>query len=402
MHDELGLDYTTDNPTSLQLFTEALENYLASSAQVMPCLERLFEQDPTMPMALLFRAYLLKLAADPRFRAAIQQCFDSVSARPDLNDREQRYLKALSLWQADQMAEAAAVFDDIVLNYPKDMLALRMAHYLHFYGNGGRQMMESLQVALQHHEANDRYYGFLKGMHSFALEESGRYPEAEAAGLEALDINRKDIWAAHAVTHVYQMQSRFEEAIPFIESLLPEWTSANNFVYHLHWHKALLHIGLGNLDQALNVYDETLVEPLADDFYLDVCNATSLLWRLEMSGVKVGDRWAPLHELSKNRVQDNELVFTSLHYLITPAILGDAKTVKAGLDHFHHWSNAKTSQGTVAKIVGETMAKAVAKLASEQKHEGVTLMQSVQNQIYRIGGSHAQRHLFDQLINSYS
>jgi len=255
MHDELGLDYTTDNPTSLQLFTEALENYLASSAQVMPCLERLFEQDPTMPMALLFRAYLLKLAADPRFRAAIQQCFDSVSARPDLNDREQRYLKALSLWQADQMAEAAAVFDDIVLNYPKDMLALRMAHYLHFYGNGGRQMMESLQVALQHHEANDRYYGFLKGMHSFALEESGRYPEAEAAGLEALDINRKDIWAAHAVTHVYQMQSRFEEAIPFIESLLPEWTSANNFVYHLHWHKALLHIGLGNLDQALNVYD---------------------------------------------------------------------------------------------------------------------------------------------------
>ena len=402
MHDELGLDYTTDNPTSLQLFTEALENYLASSAQVMPCLERLFEQDPTMPMALLFRAYLLKLAADPRFRAAIQQCFDSVSARPDLNDREQRYLKALSLWQADQMAEAAAVFDDIVLNYPKDMLALRMAHYLHFYGNGGRQMMESLQVALQHHEANDRYYGFLKGMHSFALEESGRYPEAEAAGLEALDINRKDIWAAHAVTHVYQMQSRFEEAIPFIESLLPEWTSANNFVYHLHWHKALLHIGLGNLDQALNVYDETLVEPLADDFYLDVCNATSLLWRLEMSGVKVGDRWAPLHELSKNRVQDNELVFTSLHYLITPAILGDAKTVKAGLDHFHHWSNAKTSQGTVAKIVGETMAKAVAKLASEQKHEGVTLMQSVQNQIYRIGGSHAQRHLFDQLINTYS
>ena len=402
MRDDLGLDYTTDNPTSVQLFTEALEDYLASSAHVMPCLEGLLENDPNMPMALLFRAYLLKLAADPRFRAAIQQCFDSVSARSDLNDREQRYLKALSLWQADQMEDSAAVFDDIVLNYPKDMLALRMAHYLHFYGNGGRQMMESLQVALQHHDTNDRYYGFLKGMHSFALEESGSYPEAEAAGLEALDINRQDIWAAHAVTHVYQMQSRFEEAIPFIDSLLPEWNSANNFVYHLHWHKALLHIGLGNLDQALNVYDETLVKPLADDFYLDVCNATSLLWRLEMSGVKVGDRWAPLHELSKSRVKDDELVFTSLHYLIAPAILGDAKTVKEGLDHFHHWSNAKTSQGTVAKIAGETIAKAVAKLASEQKKQGVTLMQSVQNEIYRIGGSHAQRQLFDQLISSYS
>lgn len=402
MRDELGLDYTTDNPDCVQLFCEALENYLASSAQVMPSLEQLLEQDPAMPMALLFRGYLLKGAADPRFRAAINQCFDTVSARPDLNDRERRHLQALSLWQADQMMDAVAVFDDIVLDYPKDMLALRIAHYLHFYGSGGRQMMESLHVALQHHETNDRYYGFLKGMHSFALEESGHYPEAEAAGLEALDINRKDIWAAHAITHVYQMQWRFEEAITFIESLLPEWNSANNFVYHLHWHKALQHIGLGNLDQALIVYDEVLVEPLADDFYLDVCNATSLLWRLEMSGVNVGNRWAPLHELSKNRVQDDELVFTSLHYLIAPAILGDAKTVKAGLDHFHHWSNAKTSQGTVAKIVGETMATALTKLASEQKSEGVALMQSIQNDIYRIGGSHAQRHLFDQLINTYS
>ena len=190
MRDELGLDYTTDNPDCVQLFCEALENYLASSAQVMPSLEQLLEQDPALPRALLFRGYLLKGAADPRFRAAINQCFDTVSARPDLNDRERRHLQALSLWQADQMMDAVAVFDDIVLDYPKDMLALRIAHYLHFYGSGGRQMMESLHVALQHHETNDRYYGFLKGMHSFALEESGHYPEAEAAGLEALDINR--------------------------------------------------------------------------------------------------------------------------------------------------------------------------------------------------------------------
>ena len=105
MRDDLGLEYTTDNPDCVQLFCEALEHYLASSVQVMPTLEKLFEQDPAMPMALLFRAYLLKLAADPRFRGPINKCFETVAARPDLNDREQRHLKALSLWQADQMAE---------------------------------------------------------------------------------------------------------------------------------------------------------------------------------------------------------------------------------------------------------------------------------------------------------
>lgn len=405
MRDELGLDYTTDSPDSVQLFCEVLEHYLASSAQVMPTLTMLLEQDPAIPMALLFRAYILKLAADPRFRGAISHCFETVAARPDLNDREQRHLKALSFWQADQMADAVAVFDDIVLDYPKDMLALRVAHYLHFYGSGGKQMMGSLQAALENWQSNERYYGFLKGMQSFALEESGHYLEAESAGLEALEINRQDIWAGHAVTHVYQMQSRFKEGVPFIESLLPEWNSAsnqaNNFVYHLHWHKALQHIGLGNLLEALAVYDDALVDPLGDDFYLDVCNAASLLWRLEMSGLNVGDRWDQLRELSKNRIRDDELVFTSLHYLMAPAILGDAATVKAGLDHFHHWSKAKTTQGTVAKIVGETMAIAITKLASDQKEDGVKLMQSVQNDIYRIGGSHAQRHLFDQLISSH-
>lgn len=402
MRDELGLSYTAEGPECVQLFCEALENYLASSVQVMPTIEKLFERDPAMPMALLFRAYLLKQAADPRFRAAIHQCFDTLSARPDLNDREQRHLKALSLWQAEQMTEAVAVLDDIVTDYPADMLALRIAHHLHFYGGDGKQMLASLQVALKNQKTNHRYYGFLKGMQSFALEESGQYPQAEAAGLEALDINRKDIWAAHAVTHVYQMQSRFEEAIPFIDSLLPEWDSANNFVNHLYWHKALQHIGLGNPDWALAVYDQALVEPLADDFYLDVCNAASLLWRLELTGLKVGDRWGQLHELSKNHIQDDELVFTSLHYLMAPAILGDTKTVKAGLDHFRRWSNKKTSQGVVAKKVGVTMATALTKLASEHRHDGAKLMLSVQNDIYRIGGSQAQRNLFNQLINAYT
>lgn len=405
MLDELGLNYTTDSADStdsIQLFCEALEQYLASSVMVMPTLEKLLQQEPAMPMALLFRAYLLKLAADPRFREPINTCFKTVAARPDLNDREQRHLKALSLWQAEQMADAVAVFDDIVMAYPKDMLALRVAHYLHFYGTGGSPMMGSLQISLENWQPNDRYYGFLKGMHSFALEESGHYLDAESAGLEALAINRRDIWAAHAVTHVYQMQSRFDAGISFIESLLPEWQSANNFVYHLHWHKALQHIGLGNLFDALAIYDQALVEPLGDDFYLDVCNAASLLWRLEMSGLNVGDRWGQLHELSRNRIRDDELVFTSLHYLMAPAILGDAETVAAGLDHFHHWSHAKTTQGTVAKIVGKTMAVAIAKLASGQQGEGVKLMQSVQKDIYRIGGSHAQRHLFDQLINAHS
>ena len=54
---------------------------------------------------------------------------------------------------------------------------------------------------------------------------------------------------------------------------------------HLHWHKALMLVDSGNAEAALELYDESLVAPLRDDFYLDVCNTSSLLHRLEMRGL---------------------------------------------------------------------------------------------------------------------
>lgn len=401
MKDEFDLSYTTVHGGTPALFCDALESYLASSTEVMPKLEVILELDPTMPMAIMFRAYLLKLAADPRFRAPIVKSFEAVADRKDLNPREQLHRKALDYWQQDRLEDAVRVFDAITGEYPRDILAARVAHYLHFYGSGGSQMVSSLQNVIQQWQPGDRFYGFLKGMESFSLEELGEYPAAEAAGREALEINPADIWATHAVTHVLQMQSRFEEGVPFIESLSDNWAGANNFVNHMHWHKALQHIGLGQLDEALAIYDALLVEPLEDDFYLDVCNAASLLWRLEMLGMPVGSRWEQLLELSKARVTDDELVFTTLHYLMAPAVLGDTDTVSKGILHFQNWSHDDTTQGEVAKRVGLEMAQAIFEMASGRGSDGSNRLSAIKDDIYRIGGSHAQRDLFSQLISHY-
>lgn len=402
MIDEFGLEYTTNCEQAPALFTEVLENYLGSSAQTMPCLDHLLAVDPEMPMALIFRAYLLKSASDPRFRTPIKKCFDAVAGRADLNERERRHRLALEYWQQDQLIDTVSVLDDIVKTYPRDMLALRIAHHLHFYGAGAIKMTGSLIPASKHWNASDRFFGYFKGMQSFALEESGNYKEAETAGIEALEFNNTDIWAAHAVTHVYHMQKRFAEGSSFIDSLTDVWSDKNNFVNHLYWHKALLHIGLKEFDVALKIYDDFLIEPLTDDFYLDVCNAASLLWRLEMLGVNLGQRWSQLMAYSTRRVTDDELVFTTLHYLMAPAILEDNETTTHCLGHFSNWLSSATTQGEVAKSVGATMAQAIVLLAKKQHVQGARLMQSVRDQIHLIGGSHAQRHLFEQLITHYA
>jgi len=63
--DELGVAYSAGLADSIESFNRMMDAYLASRNTVMPMLEALLEQDPEMPMALCFRGYLLKLAADP-------------------------------------------------------------------------------------------------------------------------------------------------------------------------------------------------------------------------------------------------------------------------------------------------------------------------------------------------
>ena len=79
MQDDLGLYYTAADADCLAIFNQALTYYLASDARTMTCLDELLSKDPEMPMAIMFRAYLLKLAADPRLKASIDQCVDDLS-----------------------------------------------------------------------------------------------------------------------------------------------------------------------------------------------------------------------------------------------------------------------------------------------------------------------------------
>ncbi|SVC60228.1 uncharacterized protein METZ01_LOCUS313082, partial [marine metagenome] len=171
MKDELGLEYTSSHAESAVLFNQALTRYLASDATTMSQLEDVLFADPEMPMAMMFRAYLLKLAADPRFKVRIDQCLDTLVQRTDLNEREILHREALTLWRDNQLEEAAHAFDNIICQYPRDMLAIRVAHYLHFYGQGGNAMIGSLAEVVRSWQPDEPFYGYLKGMECFALEE---------------------------------------------------------------------------------------------------------------------------------------------------------------------------------------------------------------------------------------
>ena len=400
VEDTRGIPFTVNDSEELEDFYRVIDAYLISKKDTMDLLDKMLEREDPMPMAICFRGYLLRMGSDPRLNPGIEQCLAQLRSA-ELNDRERVHVEALQAWSDQQNDAAMQRLENHLDDYPLDLIALRVVHHLHFYTGDAKALDRSVANRLGHWSEDDPYYGYLLGMHSFGLEESAEYREAEIVGRRACELNPKDVWAGHAMAHVYQMQGRWLDGIDWMDKMFPHWKDGNNFVFHMHWHKALYHYGRAEFDVVMSIYDEHLSPALDDDFYLDTCNAASLLWRLNMKGVETSDRWQQLYDLSKHRVQDDELVFCTLHYLMAPAVLNDQATIDKSLKHFEDWRQRSTSQGQVANLVGSGLAQAIVDLAAGNNDRGVATLARLRGDVKKIGGSWAQRQLFKDLQAFY-
>lgn len=390
---------SSSDPETLSAFDGVMDQYLRYSTQTMSTLEGIQANDPDFALGHLFRGYQLKMASDPRFMQPIEHSIQA-AARTAGNAREQAHVAALKAWQRNDTDKASALLGEILGADPTDLIALKASNHLHFYRGDAQAMLAAIQDSLPHWPQDHPWRSFIIGMQAFGYEECGDYDAALACGRAAVEAEPLDMWAAHAVAHVHQMQGNVVAGIGWIDDCLPSWTQTNNFSNHLIWHKALMLIDNGQAEVALRLFDDTLVDCLADDFYLDVCNAASLLWRLEMKGLDLGERWAWLAPYY-HRAQDQELVFIALHYVMVAVKNGDQDIVKAALSNLSRWAQQPEEQGRICRAVGLETAQALLDLTQGSAQRGVDQLMSLAPELHQIGGSHAQRALFTDFIHHY-
>ncbi len=118
------------------------------------------------------------------------------------------------------------------------------------------------------------------------------------------------------------MRGDTKQGIDWLEDSRKAWSRCNNFSFHMAWHLGLLHLERGDHDRVLEIYDDE-VRPQQTDDFRDMANAVSLLWRLEQSGVHVGDRWMEIAEVAYRRRTDTTLIFAALHNLAAMVAVGD-------------------------------------------------------------------------------
>ena len=400
LRDAQGEPVTAADRRALDLFELAVDAYLGSRADALERARAAVAADPHCVLARCLLGYLRMLSSrrDGVNEAAALATHARQNAAGGLTSRERLHLLALDGWAAGDLRAAAHCWEALLAEHPRDVLALRISQFVLSYLGEGQRMRDATEGALRAWDERMPGYGYALGCHAYALEEVGEYAAAEAAGRRAVELNPADIWAAHAVVHVNEMQGRVRDGVAWVGALAKEWTGCGTFANHLCWHEALYHLELGEHDDALGIYDAD-VRAAASDEYLDLANAISLLWRMEQLDVDVGGRWLELAARAKRRLHDHVLVFADVHYAMAlAAVLGDA-AVEPFVDECERF--AARDQGTesaVMRDVGIPLIRAAAAHRRRDYAEVVERLLPVRERVRLIGGSNAQRDLFSQML----
>jgi hypothetical protein len=122
--------------------------------------------------------------------------------------------------------------------------------------------------------------------------------------------------AVHAVTHVYESQGRRYEGQRLLRTSRWFWDKAELLQVHLHWHWALMQLGDGQYERAMGRYDEWIREDGAETI-MNLSDAASLLWRMELLGIDVFDRWVELVPLMQRFAGVHATPFTDIHMAVS-------------------------------------------------------------------------------------
>jgi tetratricopeptide (TPR) repeat protein len=401
-----GLALSTTSPAAAQALNHALLGYLQYRADGPRRLGPLLAADQDFGLAHVLKGYFQMLSFNAANLPGARDALDT-ARRLSANAtwRERAHVNALERWVEGDIDGTLRVWEEILDQHPLDVLAFRLHHFQAFWH--GRPDLMGAQADAAHQRWSPELAGWsaLLACRCFAHEELGNYALAEALGREAIALAPRDLWAAHGVAHVMEMQGRQDEGIAWLAGLEANWEGGNNLVHHLWWHRGLYHFERREFDEVLALYDRRfrdLASQLTQanpDLYIDVQNAASMLFRLERQGIDVGDRWVELADKAEARIGDFQSVFTVPHWMmaLTAAKRWEAagRAIQSMRDH------VERSDSTNVAFVRDCVlpiSEAIVARGEGQPGRACDLMRPALAGMHRLGGSHAQQDVLAQLF----
>ncbi|OLS62823.1 tetratricopeptide repeat protein [Pseudomonas putida] len=390
--DYLGNPLDTDDQHARQ----GLDDFIGGFIGYHPRAEAILPTADRHPQSALSNALagiLLMFSESPEGPLLAGKYRQRAAAVATRHPRAALYLALLDAWIDDDLDRALTLGEQLLKAYPRDLFAAKLTQYIEFNrGNWpallriGLKAVEAAPEIAQSH-----------AMLAFAYEQCHLLEEAEASARQALVIQADEPWAQHALAHVMLTEGRIEEGIAFLQEVSGHWDGLNSFMYtHNWWHLALFHLARGDEARVLEIYDRH-VWGILPQYSQDQIGAVSLLARLEIAGIDVGQRWQALAPYLQLRQGDTVQPFLSLQYLygLARADKLEANLLFAAL--VERSQQAPDFSRAVWAEVTLPLAEGLLAHARGEHTRAARLLAASLPRLNEIGGSHAQRDLFAQI-----
>jgi tetratricopeptide (TPR) repeat protein len=389
--DSRGNPVSTNNEDALQRYEVAQSLFLGYSGDPLGVIDEALADDPRFVTGHLLRAGMMITASDQCVLAMLRESVEAAEGLHAIaNERERRHTMAARAWLDGDLSDSLRRYADILVDYPRDTLALQVGHIGDFLTGRSAMLRDRVAGILPAWDSRMPDFGYVLGMYAFGLEETNLYDEAEAQGRRALDINRRDPWAVHAVAHVMEMQGRIEEGIAWLTSRRDDWAPENMMAVHNWWHLALFHLDRDEYRDVLALYDQRLREESSGQV-LDLIDASAMLWRLTLRGLDVAGRWRDLAALWLARGGAGYYAFNDVHALMSYLGAGDGAAAQALIETMEAAAEGSGTNGMMTRDVGLPVAYALVAFVREDYGRTVQLLRDLRLISHRFGGSHAQR-----------
>jgi tetratricopeptide (TPR) repeat protein len=349
---------------------------------------------PGFAMAHLGKAWVLAIANDPGLLTAAAALVERARPLP-LNEREGAHLAALSHLLQGARAAAVAVLDRHLMRFPFDLVAHQSAVLIDGFLGRFHWIRDRSARALPLWSKDQSGYATLLAFHAFGSEEAGDYVRAEDESRAAAELEPMSFWPHHTVAHVMEMTGRPEDGLGWMAAREQLWSTPGHLnQVHIWWHKALFHLELGQYEAALALYDGP-IRATQRPLCLSLTNATALLWRLDASGVDVGDRWPELADLWQGHADGKCLVFGDVHAAMAELRAGREGLIERRLEAMRETAASGCEAAPLYRKVGIPIVEGLAAFHSGAWAEAVERLLPVRFDLWQIGGSWAQRDVVD-------
>jgi hypothetical protein len=282
--------------------------------------------------------------------------------------------------------------------YPRDALVLALllgAFGLYAFSGRADHDAAKLAICLRHatHYGEDWWFTSYLG---WSHTEAGNPREGRALSERAVALRSANANAAHGLSHAMFEQGDIEAGRAFISQWLPAHDRQSFLHGHLAWHGALSALDAGDLDGALAVYEQQ-IRPAGRPYPpLNIfTDGASLLWRLALAGqTGLEQHWRDMVSYGEKYFPQAGAHFADMHYALAAAMSG-SDTLEERLAQLE----AREASGKlVPGRAAIDLCRGVKAFADGDNENAERLLEPAMSELSRIGGSHAQRELWEDTL----